>query len=76
MTLEVIQLIRFLVRWFFFLGFIFLVGIGIWAVIVIKKIREEQRLATGFLKTLIATLDLKQAVKEVKNVLDSTIDTK
>lgn len=42
------------VRWFFLLGFIFLVFVGVWAVIMVTRIKREQAVAIGTLDALAA----------------------
>lgn len=56
---------RTLARFFFFGGFVFLVGVGMWAVVTITRMKREQASAIAMLRTLTEIMVLKDAVQKI-----------
>lgn len=52
-------------RWFFFLGFIFLVMTGAWAIVMIARLKREQVVAMALLETIAAQAGLRRAVDKL-----------
>lgn len=52
----------FLLRWFFFLGFVFLVGVAVWTVIAVQRMKRQQLLTITLLENLAAQAGLRRAV--------------
>ena len=61
---------RMLLRWFFFLGFVFQGGIAFWAVIVIQRLRREHLVAMTMLGAIAANMTLKEQVEKIQAVKD------
>lgn len=57
----------FLLRWFFFGGFVFLIGVGVWAVITITRMKREQAVALGILNALAASAGLQRATDRLQS---------
>lgn len=49
-------------RLFFLAGFVFLVGVGMWAIVVITRMKREQTVAIALLDAIAAQAGLRRAV--------------
>lgn len=54
-------------RFFFLGGFVFLIAVGMWAVVMITRMRREQASAVAMLRTVADLVQMKQAVKDMQD---------
>lgn len=57
----------YVIRWLFFGGFWFLVGVGVWAVVTITRMKREQAIALSLLRLLAARTGLKEAIDHLQS---------
>lgn len=55
-----------MVRWSFILGFFFLVGVGIWAIVTVTRLKREQAIALLILQSLAARAGLKETIDKIQ----------
>lgn len=53
--------IRLIIRWLFLGGFVFLVGVGMWTIVTVTRMKREQAVAIGMLKAMNAALMAREA---------------
>lgn len=54
-------------RWVFVLGFVFLVGVGVWAIVTITRMRREQLVALAILNFLSAQAGLRRSTDKLES---------
>lgn len=55
-----------ILRWFLLLGFLFQIGVSVWAIMMMIRMRREQAIAIAVLNTLAARAGLKQAIDHIQ----------
>lgn len=58
-----------ILRWVFFVGFLFLIMVGVWALIVVTRMQREQTVALGLLNVLAAKAGLQRATDKLEDTL-------
>ena len=51
----------FFLRWFYFFGMLYLIGIGAWVVITVTRMQQEQAIAMGVLRALVVRVGLRES---------------
>ena len=66
-------MVLFVLRWTLVVSVFSLVGIGLWTVMTVVRIRQEQSIAHEILKTLMARAELKKSIDTLqKKITEET----
>jgi len=66
-------MVLFILRWTLVVSIFSLVGIGLWTVMTVVRIRQEQSIAHEILKTLMARAELKKSIDTLqKKITEET----
>ncbi len=60
--------------WFLFTGYVFLLCVGAWAIVTVKRMEQKQEIAMGTLNQLAALTGLQRSTDKLEKAVTAAVD--